>query len=317
MIHILNSIPSPAVNDITIGSITIRYYAVFIIIGIILAILISALRLKNRGGSAGDAVDIAIWAVPFGIIGGRFYHVVTHLSDYFGAGIDPITVFYIWNGGLAIFGAILFGSLGAWLGAKQAGIRFTAYLDALVPGLLVAQAVGRLGNYFNQELFGIPTELPWGLQIDPGNAAWPVGLPQDVTFHPTFLYEIIWNLLGVALLLWLERKFKLQWGKVFAAYLIYYSFGRSLIETIRIDPAYVFLGLRTNVWSAIAGIAVGIVLFWWLSRRHVGVETTIFTSKRLLAQAEKSEQESNETDQDSANESEGENQPYEVDSKTK
>ena len=280
MQRILNSIPSPSVNDITIGSITIRYYALFIIIGIVMAISISALRLKQRGASAGAAVDIAIWTVPFGILGARFYHVITHLSDYFGPGQDPVSVFYIWNGGLAIFGGLLFGALGAWIGARQAGIRFLAYADALVPGLLVAQAIGRLGNYFNNELFGIPTTLPWGLEIEPGNPAYPVGLPQGVTFHPTFLYEMIWSLLGVGVILFVERKFNLQWGKVFAAYLIYYSFGRIFIESIRIDPAYVILGLRTNVWSAIVGLLLGIALYYRQSRRHTGIQTTVFLPNR-------------------------------------
>jgi len=270
--HILNSIPSPSVNDITIGNVTIRYYALFIIIGIVIAISISALRLKQRGGSAGAAVDIAIWTVPFGIVGARFYHVITHFNDYFGAGKDPMTALYIWNGGLAIFGGLLFGALGAWIGARQAGIRFLAYADALVPGLLIAQAVGRLGNYFNNELFGIPTTLPWGLEIQPGNEAYPVGLPQGLLFHPTFLYEMIWSLLGVGLVLFIERKFKLQWGKTFATYLMFYSFGRIFIESIRIDPAYIILGLRTNVWSAIVGFLIGAALFYRQSRKHTGIE---------------------------------------------
>jgi prolipoprotein diacylglyceryl transferase len=315
VIHILNSIPSPSVNDITIGSVTIRYYALFIILGIVLAIVISALRLKNRGATAGDAVDIAIWAVPFGIIGGRFYHVITHLNDYFGPGIDPVTVFYIWNGGLAIFGAILFGSLGAWIGARQAGVSFLAYTDALVPGLLLAQAVGRLGNYFNQELFGVPTDLPWGLEIDPGNAAWPVGLPQGTTFHPTFLYEILWNLVGIGVLILVERHFKLQWGKLFASYLIYYSFGRALIEMIRIDPAYVFLGLRTNVWSAIAGLVAGLALLWWLNRRHPGIQLSILSQKRIEADSSKNVVSAANPDNES-NVSEAEIEPYELDSKS-
>lgn len=276
MNHIITSIPSPTVNDLTLGPITIRYYALFIILGIVLAISVSAIRLKRRGGTAGAAVDIAIWTVPFGIIGARLYHVVTHLNDYFGPGSDPMSVFYIWNGGLAIFGGILFGAVGAWIGARQAGIKFLAYADSVVPGLLLAQAVGRLGNYFNSELFGIPTTLPWGLEIDPGNSAYPSGLPQGVLFHPTFLYEMIWSLLGVAVVLFVEKKFRLQWGKVFASYLIFYSLGRIFIEQIRIDPAYVLLGLRTNVWSAILGLVAGMALFYWQSRKHTGIEESVY-----------------------------------------
>jgi len=278
--HIINSIPSPAVNDVTLGLVTIRYYALFIILGIVLAISISAVRLKNRGGSAGAAVDIAIWTVPFGIVGARIFHVLTHLSDYFGPGIDPLTVFYIWNGGLAIFGGLIFGALGAWLGARQAGVKFLAYADAVVPGLLLAQAIGRLGNYFNNELFGVPTTLPWGLEIDPGNPAYPAGLPQGVLFHPTFLYEMLWSLIGIAVILLAEKRLKLQWGKVFASYLIFYSFGRIFIESIRIDPAYVLLGLRTNVWSAIIGLLAGLFLFYWQSRKHTGIEETVYLPNR-------------------------------------
>lgn len=280
MKHIINSIPSPAVNDVTLGLVTIRYYALFIILGIVLAISISAVRLKNRGGSAGAAVDIAIWTVPFGIVGARIFHVLTHLSDYFGPGIDPLTVFYIWNGGLAIFGGLIFGALGAWLGARQAGVKFLAYADAVVPGLLLAQAIGRLGNYFNNELFGVPTTLPWGLEIDPGNPAYPAGLPQGVLFHPTFLYEMLWSLIGIAVILLAEKRLKLQWGKVFASYLIFYSFGRIFIESIRIDPAYVLLGLRTNVWSAIIGLLAGLFLFYWQSRKHTGIEETVYLPNR-------------------------------------
>ena len=287
MNFITNSIPSPSVNDLTLGVVTVRYYALFIIIGIVIAISVSALRLKNRGGTAGVAVDIAIWTVPFGIVGARLFHVATHLNDYFGPGIDPLTVFYIWNGGLAIFGGLIFGALGAWLGARQAGVKFLAYADAVVPGLLIAQAIGRLGNYFNNELFGIPTTLPWGLEIDPGNPAYPAGLPQGVLFHPTFLYEMLWSLIGLAVILLVEKKFNLQWGKVFASYLIFYSFGRIFIESIRIDPAYVLLGLRTNVWSAIVGVLAGLALYYWQSRKHTGLEETVYLPNREpLAAAE-------------------------------
>jgi prolipoprotein diacylglyceryl transferase len=245
-------------------------------LGIVLAIIVSALRLQKRGAKAGIAVDIAIWTVPIAIIGARFFHVATHLNDYFGEGKNPLSVFFVWEGGLAIYGGLLFGALGAYIGARQAGIKFFAYADALVPGLLLAQAVGRWGNYFNNELFGQPTSLPWGLEIQQSNPAYPVGLPAGELFHPVFLYESIWSLLGIAVLLVVEKRFNLQWGKVFAAYLVYYSLGRVFIESIRLDPAYVVLGLRTNVWSAIIGILVGIVLFVYLGRKHTGIEQSIF-----------------------------------------
>ena len=256
-----------------------RFYALFIILGITLAILVSGIRLKNRGAKAGVAIDIAIWTVPVAIVGARLFHVLTHLNDYFGDGKNPMSIFYIWEGGLAIYGGILFGALGAYIGARSVGIKFFAYADALVPGLLLAQAVGRWGNYFNNELFGQPTTLPWGLEIAADNPAYPVGLPAGELFHPVFLYESIWSLIGIAVLIVVEKRFNLQWGKLFAAYLVYYSIGRAFIETIRLDPAYVILGLRTNVWSAILGIVGGIVLFVYLSRKHTGLEQSIFVAK--------------------------------------
>jgi prolipoprotein diacylglyceryl transferase len=274
------SIPSPTVNNFQAGPFLIRFYALFIIVGIVLAIVASAIRLRNRGAKAGLAVDIAIWTVPFGIAGARLFHVLTHVNDYFGTGKNPLAMFYIWEGGLAIYGGLIFGAIGAYIGARMAGIKFFAYADALVPGLLVAQAVGRWGNFFNNELFGTPTNLPWGLEIPQSNAAYPVGLPAGQLFQPTFLYESLWSLLGIFVLLWAEKRFNLQWGKMFASYLIYYSFGRIFIESIRLDPAYVFLGLRTNVWSAIGGVVLGIALFWYQSRKHTGVELSIYLPGR-------------------------------------
>jgi len=283
---VLASIPSPTINDITVGVVTIRFYALFIILGIILAILVSSLRLKARGATAGIAVDVAIWAVPFGIIGGRAFHVLTHLNDYFGAGKDPMSVFYVWEGGLAIYGGLIFGAVGAYLGARSSGIRFMAYADALAPGLLLAQGIGRWGNYFNSELFGTPTTAPWGLQIDPTNPAWPVGLPAGTLMQPTFLYESLWDLAGVGILLLLERKFRLQWGKTFAAYLVIYSLGRSFIEPLRLDPANIFLGIRTNEWSAILGVVLGLVVFYLVNKRHTGLELTPYLPGRAPVAAD-------------------------------
>ena len=276
MKNVLASIPSPTINDFQVGPFQIRFYALFIILGIILAIIVSAQRMKARGAKAGVAVDIAIWAVPFGIIGGRLFHVATHLNDYVGAGKNPASILYVWEGGLAIYGALLFGAVGAWLGARTSGIKLLAYGDILVPGLLLAQAIGRWGNYFNSELYGTPTTLPWGLQIDSTNPAWPTGLPADTLMHPTFLYESLWSLAGVGLLLWIEKRFRLQWGKLLAAYLVFYSAGRAWIEPLRIDPANVFLGIRTNEWSALLGILLGVILFIVQTRKHPGIETSIY-----------------------------------------
>lgn len=276
MHQLLNGIPSPEISDLQLGPFTLRFYALFILVGIVLGIVLTATRLRERGVKASVAVDVAIWAVPFGIIGGRAYHVLTHPNDYFAPGVDWTSVFRIWEGGLAIYGAIAFGAVGAWLGCRSVGVRFLSFADALAPGLLLAQAVGRWGNYFNSELFGIPTTLPWGLEIAKSNPAYPLGLPEGVLFHPTFLYESLWSLLGVALLLLVDRKFKPQWGRLFALYLVYYSVGRAVIETIRIDPAAILLGMRMNVWSALAGVAIGAALYLYSKRRHPGVEVSAY-----------------------------------------
>ena len=278
--RILNSIPSPDVSSFELGPVRIHFYALFILLGIALAIWIGSRRFRQRGGQAGMILDIALWAVPFGIVGGRIFHVLTHWDFYFHPGADISKVFAIWEGGLAIFGALILGSVGAFIGARTAGIKFLAFADAIAPGVLVAQAIGRIGNYFNSELFGQPTTLPWGLEISTANDAYPQGLPAGVLFHPTFLYELIWNLIGFAALIWLDRKFKLRWGQMFAAYLITYSIGRAFIESIRIDPSEYFFGLRTNVWSAIFGIAVGIALFVWSRRRNRGPETSVYLEGR-------------------------------------
>ncbi|RZS58824.1 prolipoprotein diacylglyceryl transferase [Microcella putealis] len=252
--------------------ILINAYALCILLGIVAAVLLTNARLSRRGAEPWIVLDIALFAVPLGIIGGRIYHVVTHPADYFFPGADLLRVLYIWEGGMAIFGALIGGAIGAYLGCRVTGIRFWAFADALAPGLLLAQAFGRLGNWFNQELFGLPTDLPWGLEIDRPNPAIPVGLPDDILFHPTFLYEIIWNLAGVAVLLLLDARLRVQWGKLLGAYLIWYGVGRSVFETIRLDPSELFLGVRVNVWAAWAAVVLGIVLVLVQRRRHPGVE---------------------------------------------
>lgn len=265
-------IPSPSEAFINIGPLNIHYYAIFILVGIVLAIWMGNRRLVKRGAESGLIVDIAIWAVPFGIVGGRLFHVLTHLGDYFGPGIDPLEFLYINKGGLAIYGALIFGAVGAYLGARRSRLRFLSVADALAPGILLAQAIGRWGNYFNQELFGKPTDLPWAIVIDRPNPAIPDGLPTDAVFHPTFFYEFLWSVVGVAILLLLDRKLSLRWGRLFGLYLIYYSIGRFWIEALRIDPSDIYLGLRTNQWSAVVGVIAGIALILWSRRAHPGKE---------------------------------------------
>ncbi|MBC7590791.1 MAG: prolipoprotein diacylglyceryl transferase [Salinibacterium sp.] len=273
--------------------IAIHTYAICILAGIIAATMLVNSRLKRRGAEPGIVLDVIIWAVPLGLVGARAYHVFTHPADYFYDGADPWEVIRIWNGGNAIFGSLIGGAIGAWIGCKLAGIRFWTFADALAPAMLLAQAMGRLGNYFNHELFGQPTDLPWGLEVEPTNSAFPIGLSEGTLFHPTFLYEMIWNVVGIVFLLTMERQYRLvtkdigglklpvpvgdvvarlQWGKVWALYMIWYGIGRAWFESIRVDPSEIFFGIRTNVWGAIAAVVLGVFLFAYQSRRHSGVE---------------------------------------------
>jgi prolipoprotein diacylglyceryl transferase len=279
---------------------SVRTYAIVILIGIVAAVIMTSRRLTARGAEPGIVLDIVLWTVPLGIVGARAYHVLTHPSDYFGEGKELIKVLFVWEGGLAIFGGLIAGAIGMWIGCKLTGVRFWAFADALAPGLLLAQAFGRLGNYFNHELFGQPTDLPWGLEIEASNSAWPVGLPAGTLFHPTFLYEILWNLLGVAVLLIVEKKWKtttktiaglalsvptvdgikLYWGKMIGLYLIWYGAGRIVWETIRVDPSEVFFGIRTNVWAAIFAVIIGLAIIVIQSRRHYGTPPSVYAPGR-------------------------------------
>ena len=274
------SIPSPEWSYFDLGIFRIHAYAICILVGIFAATALTSRRLTKRGGEPGVVLDIILWAVPLGIVGARIFHVLTHPNDYFGAGKNLWEVFAVWNGGIAIFGALLGGAVGAYIGCRLSGIRFWSFADALAPGLLLAQAFGRLGNWFNSELFGLPTTLPWGLEISPDNPAYPVGLPEGTLFHPTFLYEIIWNLVGVAVILLLERQFRLRWGSAFGVYLIWYGAGRTVFESIRVDPSEIFFGLRTNVWAALFAIVLGLVIILVQSRRHTGLELSPYRPGR-------------------------------------
>lgn len=279
---ILASLPSPPLDwqYFDLGPFRIHTYALCILVGIILAVWITSVRLTRRGGAKGTTLDMVLWVVPLGIIVARFYHVFTHPNDYFYEGANLLKIFYIWEGGNAIFGALLGGALGVYFGARQTGVRFLSFADALIPGLLIAQAAGRLGNYFNHELFGLPTSLPWGLEIEASNMAFPAGLPAGTLFQPTFLYEIIWNLLGVVLLLALEKRINMRWGRALAFYLIWYGIGRSWLESIRIDPSETYLGIRTNIWAAFAAILLGVILAVWSHRRHTGQEVSVYRPGR-------------------------------------
>lgn len=281
----LSQFPSPPFENFTIGPFTIHMYALCILLGITVAYLIGAARFKKRGGDAGDLLDIVLWAVPIGIVGGRLFHVFTHPGDYFGAYPTLEETLYhvvaVWEGGLAIYGALITGTFGAWLGARISKVRFVSVLDVLAPGVILAQAIGRWGNWFNQELFGEPTDLPWGLLIPVGNPAAPKEFAADTLYHPTFLYEFVLNVIAFLVLIFADKRFNLRWGKLFALYLILYSVIRFFVEGIRLDPSGVFYGLRTNQWSAVIGIVIGLAVFYIQSRRHTGTETSVYLEGRI------------------------------------
>ncbi|MEU4402481.1 prolipoprotein diacylglyceryl transferase [Micromonospora orduensis] len=264
------ALPSPSTAVWQLGPVPIRAYALCIIIGIVLACWVTERRLRQRGVAPGAVLDIAVWAVPAGIIGARIYHVITSPEKYFGAGGDPMKAFAIWEGGLGIWGAVAGGAVGAFIAARQLGIPFGVVADALAPGLPLAQAVGRFGNWFNNELFGGRTSLPWGLEIhrmDPDNPGHALrddaGQPilEPGLYQPTFLYEALWNLGVVALVLVLDRRLKLGRGRAFALYVMGYTAGRFWIELMRTDEANQILGVRLNVWTA-ALVFLGALIYF-------------------------------------------------------
>jgi prolipoprotein diacylglyceryl transferase len=261
----LTSIPSPETGVWNLGPVPLRAYALLIIVGIIVAVWLGNKRYIARGGAPGTILDIAIWAIPFGIIGGRIYHVVTDWQLYFGPnGSGFGGAIRIWDGGLGIWGAVAFGALGAWIGARRLGVALPPVADAIAPGIALAQAIGRFGNYFNQEIFGSPTDLPWGLEISAENR--PADYQEFLTFHPTFLYESLW-LVGVALVvIWADRRFTLGHGRAFALYILLYTLGRGWIEALRIDSANEILGLRLNIWTSVI-VGLGALAYLIISAR--------------------------------------------------
>jgi prolipoprotein diacylglyceryl transferase len=273
------SIPSPEQAVWFIGPFPVRAYAMFILVGIVVAVWITQRRLNDRGGEPGQALDVAVWAVPFGIIGGRLYHVISSPQAYFGAGGHPLDAFKIWHGGLGIWGAVALGIVGAWIGCRRHGVRLLDYADAAAPGIVLAQAIGRWGNYFNNELFGTKTDLPWGLTIhcwdqDAGRAITCRGATTNVLgiFQPTFLYESLWCLLVALALVLIDRRFTLARGQIFALYGILYTIGRGLIEMLRTDQANYVLGMRLNVWTSVIVFAISAFAFWRFGVRGQGAD---------------------------------------------
>ncbi|MEV6207774.1 prolipoprotein diacylglyceryl transferase [Kitasatospora sp. NPDC051914] len=262
-------IPSPSRGVLYLGPVPLRAYAFCIIIGVVVAVWLGSRRWVARGGAKHTVGDIAVWAVPFGLIGGRLYHVITDHQLYFGDGRNPWNAFKIWEGGLGIWGAIALGAVGAWIGCRRRGVPLPAYADAIAPGIALAQAFGRWGNWFNQELYGKPTTLPWGLEIHKVEAD---GTVVDGVFHPTFLYESLWCV-GVALLvIWADRRFTLGHGRAFALYVAAYTVGRFWTEWLRIDEAHHILGLRLNDWTAIVLFVAAVVYLVVSSRLRPGRE---------------------------------------------
>jgi prolipoprotein diacylglyceryl transferase len=267
----LASIPSPTTFAWFIGPIPIRAYAICIILGIVAACVITEIRLRRRGAPKFFVLDLVIWAVLFGIPGGRIYHVITSPENYFGPNGHVIDALKVYDGGLGIWGAVALGGVGVWIACRRAGVPLTFVADAVAPGLPVAQAIGRFGNWFNNELYGGPTSLPWGLtvyqqhdlasgHVDLDQNGNPIPVPEG-TVHPTFLYEATWDVL-IAVLVWqVDKRFKLGKGRAFALYVMAYTVGRFWIEAMRTDPANHFLGLRINDWVSIV-VFVGALIYF-------------------------------------------------------
>ncbi|GAB3598783.1 prolipoprotein diacylglyceryl transferase [Angustibacter peucedani] len=262
-------IPSPAQGVWHLGPLPVRAYALCILVGIVLAVAIATRRWAARSGRDGAVLDISAWAVPFGIVGARVYHVATTWQPYFGEGGHPLDALKIWNGGLGIWGAVAGGALGAYVACRRMDVSFLTFADAAAPGVAVAQAAGRVGNYFNNEIYGGRTDLPWGLQVH----AWDTAAGQAVRdasgqpvllpglYHPTFLYEALWCLLVAAVVVLLDRRHRLDHGRSFALYVMLYTAGRLYIETLRSDSANLVLGHRLNEWTSVLVFLGGLVVF--------------------------------------------------------
>jgi prolipoprotein diacylglyceryl transferase len=259
---LLASIPSPPDNAISIGPLELRAYGLFIAIGAIVAVEISRRRWAASGEDSDAVGDIAVWAIPAGFVGARLYHVITDWHRFDDA---PLDIVKVWEGGLGIPGGILGGAVVGVLVARRKGYDVPRLMDAVAPALPVAQAIGRLGNWFNQELFGRPTDLPWGLEIDPDRR--PEGYESVETFHPTFLYEALWNLALAAFLVVLGRRRILRPGQLFVVYVGGYGLGRLWVEALRIDSATRVAGVRVNIWvSGLTVLAAMIWFLWWRRR---------------------------------------------------
>ena len=266
---LIASIPSPHSGIVNLGPLHIHLYGLTLLVAILACVWLSSRRWKRMGGDPDLVVRVAVWGVAFGVIGARAYHDLTSWSEVPSPKWKGI--FEVWQGGLGVWGGILLGTLAGWVVVRRAGERFAPFMDAAAPGLLLAQGIGRIGNWWNQELFGKPTSLPWGLEIDAPHR--PAQYLDRATFHPTFLYELLWDVAGVLLLVYVvERRWKIRPPGLFCLYVAYYCFGRFFEELLRVDPAHHFGGLRLNAWVSVACFLVASGAFVWVQRRGRDVE---------------------------------------------
>ena len=259
-------IPSPHSGTIDLGPVTIHMYGLMLLLAIAAAIWLTGVRWVRRGGDWDLVLRVAVWGVAFGIIGARAYHDITSWSEVSNPKWKGI--FAVWQGGLGVWGGILLGSIAGAVVVRLSGARVRDFADAVAPGLLLAQGIGRWGNWFNQELYGKPTHLFWGLKIDFNHRV--AQYSQDATFHPTFLYEFIYDLVGVGVLLLLDRRYRFKPPALFALYVSIYTFGRFFEELIRVDPAHHFAGLRLNAWVSVVVFLLSTGFFVWWQFFHGG-----------------------------------------------
>ncbi|MBA2643345.1 MAG: prolipoprotein diacylglyceryl transferase [Actinobacteria bacterium] len=257
----LSSIPSPDSSTVELGPLSIHFYGLTLLVAIAAAVVITGIRWTRRGGDWDLIFRVAVWGVAFGIVGARLYHVLTSWDELPDEWWGP---FAIWKGGLGVWGGIGLGVIVGAIVAKRSGANVAQLADCAAPALLVAQGIGRFGNWWNQELYGGPTDLPWGLEISPENRQ--IEYIESETFHPTFLYEALWSFSAAAVLLLVERMFRLRPGNLFALYVFLYSIGRLWIETLRVDPSHEIGGVRLNVYVAGIAALAALAVFVWRQR---------------------------------------------------
>jgi prolipoprotein diacylglyceryl transferase len=267
-VSLLAYIPSPHSGSVNVGPLVIHMYGLTLLVAIVACIWLTGKRWVAQGGDWDLVMRVAVWGVAFGVVGARAYHDITSWNEVPSPKWKGI--FEVWQGGLGIWGGILLGTLVGAIIVRRAGYSIRVFMDCVAPGLLLAQGIGRIGNWWNQELYGKPTKLPWGLEISVAHR--PLQYLDRATFHPTFLYELIWDLVGVGLLLWVERRWRMNPPSLFALYVAWYCFGRFFEELLRIDPAHHIAGLRLNAWVSLVCFVGATLFFVWNQRRAPGAK---------------------------------------------